>query len=198
MGNTIIVLLQILIPVLFIYVAAIGVLKMVVKCSVKEAREIIANFIKKHFIGNNNTMEYELRNDENYRRDVNTTCKDLLGEKRYNDLIMLTKYSSTIEFEESAGYPLVYITVNPIDENERIRIQNALLDTTKLYIENYGKNGLEVTAEWGENRKIRLPMLIIGYSRNETETAAIRRKEQSLAEKVIISANTEIYDEELL
>lgn len=177
--------------ILALYGMGILVVKIIYKCSVKEARQIIADMLTKK-------TEYELRNDENYRRDINTTCKDLLGEKRYNDLSVLTKYSSTIEFEESAGYPLVYITVNPIDENERIRIQNALLDTTKLYIENYGKNGLEVTAEWGENRKIRLPMLIIGYSRNETETAAIRRKEQSLAEKVIISANTEIYDEELL
>ncbi len=152
MGDTIVLILGIVVPIMFLYGMGIVVLKIVTKCSVQEAREIIADFIKSQF-NENNTIEYELKNDENYIREVNTVCEDILGEKRYKDLCLLTKNSITVEFRESSGYPSVYITVNPIDENDRIRMQNILVDTTRLFIENYNITDLEVIAEWGENRK---------------------------------------------
>ena len=52
-------------------------------------------------------------------------------------------------------------------------------------------------SEWGQNERLQMPMLIIGYSRNQKEAEAIRRKKESEAEKIIISENTDIYDEDL-
>ena len=183
-------LIILFIGALVVYGVTSAIVMTVCKCSFSDARTIIAGWFK-------GTREYEISRDMNYKRDVNTACEDVLGSERYKKLKDLDKYTSTLYFIESSGYPSVYITLNPSDDNEKIQLQNILEENTRFYLCNYEKEGMDLISEWGQNEILRLPMLIIGYSRNQKEAEAIRRKKESEAEKIIISENTDIYDEDL-
>ena len=183
-------ILEIVSAVLGAYIVVIALVMVVTKSNFQEAREIVARKLK-------NNSEYMLKYDQNYIREIEAACEEILGEKRYKNLCSLSKYSRAIDFCESKGYPSVHITVSPNDENEKTQIENILVQITSNYVCNYRNEDYEVISEWSENRVLRLPVLIIGYSRNPKETEAIRRKKKSEIERVIISTNVETYDEDL-
>ena len=177
--------LTFLLLMIFFWIIAIMYLK---KCSFMEA----VTFIASSFLKN----EYELSSDFNYYNDCCKILKDILGDKRFDDLCELDQYSPIIFFNDThAGNPSVCITVNPSYDSERIRLSNILEDKTRIQLTNYYETNQETFVSWSENKKLSLPMLVIEYARNKKEADAIRQK-KLYAAKTILTASTDIIDEE--
>lgn len=168
-------------------VGYIGVTMYTTHCTLKEAIFSIASFLRQG--------EYELSADQNYCRECNQIIKDILGDKRYENLCTLNPYSSTLFFADAhAGNPSVCITVKPSDDSERLQLSNILEAKTRVYLTNY-RSDIETLVSWSENTSLGLPMLVIEYARNKKEADSIRRKRLDAA-KTILTASTDILDEE--
>ena len=102
-----------------VYGVVVGLVMLVTKCSVDDARKKISVFFREN--------GYELSRDWNYKQAVNTVVKDLLGVTRYKELCNLDKHSLTLQFlDNHAGLPCVKITLNSNDENEKKRLETIL------------------------------------------------------------------------
>ena len=157
--------------------------------SCKEAICEIASLLKEN--------GYELSADQNYCRECNQIIKDILGDKRYENLCTLNPYSYTLFFADAhAGNPSVCITVNPSDDSERRQLENILEAKTRVYLTNYrSAPAIETLVSWSENTNLGLPMLVIEYARNKKEADSIRQKRLDAA-KTILTASTDVIDEE--
>lgn len=168
-------------------VGYIGVTMYTTHCTLKEAIFSIASFLRQG--------EYELSADQNYCRECNQIVKDIIEDKRYDDLCKLNSYSPTLYFNDAhAGNPSVCITVKPSDDSERLQLENILEAKTRVYLTNY-KSDIETLVSWSENTNLGLPMLIIEYARNKKEADSIRQKKLDAA-KTILTASTDVIDEE--
>lgn len=138
---------------------------------------------------------YELSADQNYCRECNQIVKDIIDDKRYDDLCKLNLYSPTLYFNNAhAGNPSVCITVKPSDDSERLQLENILEAKTRVYLTNY-RSDIETLVSWSENTSLGLPMLVIEYARNKKEADSIRQKKLDAA-KTILTASTDVLDEE--
>lgn len=156
--------------------------------SCKEAICEIASLLKEN--------GYELSADQNYCRECNQIVRDILGDKKYEDLCKLNPYSSTLFFaDEHAGNPSVCITVNPANDSERLQLANILEAKTRVYLTNYKFSDQETYVSWSENTNLGLPMLVIEYARNKKEADSIKQKNLDAA-KTILTASTDVIDEE--
>lgn len=162
-----------------IYCVIVGMVMLITKCSVEDARKKISSFFREN--------DYELSRDGNYKQSVNDIVKDILGKSRYEELCNLDKYSMTLQFlDNHDGLPCVQITLNSNDENEKKRLEAILESTTRKYLLNYKVSFTKLLSEWSYNEILRLPMLRIMYSRNEKEFQMLENSENSQAN--IISA----------
>ena len=156
-------------------------------CTFKEAIISIVSFLRQG--------GYELSADQNYCRECNQIVKDIIEDKRYDDLCKLNSYSPTLYFNDAhAGTPSVCITVKPSDDSERLQLENILEAKTRVYLTNY-KSDIETLVSWSENTSLGLPMLVIEYARNKKEADSIRQKKLDAA-KTILTASTDVLDEE--
>lgn len=174
--------------ILFILILiSILVFKKINNYTWKEAILQIVSFLKEN--------GYELSADQNYCRECNQIIKDILGDKRYEDLCKLNPYISTLFFADAhAGNPSVCITVKPSDDSERLQLSNILEAKTRVYLTNY-RSDIETLVSWSENTSLGLPMLVIEYARNKKEADCIRQKKLDAA-KTILTASTDVIDEE--
>lgn len=178
----------VILTIVGISIIAILVLRFALKISWKEIwRMMVEPFRSK--------KDYELETDISYITEINDICRDILGLQKYGDLCKLNNYEPLFYFWYSSGYPLVYITVNQTEENEKTQLENIILQTTKSYLTNYGRN-YEATIEWGKNQYLGLPMMILGYARNEQENKAILRKKKEVLNRIINSSIGVIDDTE--
>lgn len=83
-------ILQLVGLVVMIYWGLVGMVMLITKCSVEDARKKISSFFKEN--------DYELSRDGNYKQSVNNIVKDVLGKVRYEELCDLDKYSMTLQF----------------------------------------------------------------------------------------------------
>lgn len=162
-----------------IYCVIVGLIILITKCSIEDARKKISSFFREN--------DYELSRDGNYKRSVNDIVKDILGKSRYEELCDFDKHSTTLQFQDNHdGLPCVQITLNSNDENEKKRLEAILESTTRQYLLNYKVSHTKLLSEWSYNEILRLPMLVIMYSRNEKECQMLESCENSQAN--VISA----------
>ena len=62
-----------------LYCVIVGLVMLITKCSVEDARKKISSFFREN--------DYELSRDGNYKQSVNDIVKDLLGKSRYTSFI---------------------------------------------------------------------------------------------------------------
>lgn len=169
-------------------VGYIGVTMYTTHCTFKEAIISIASFLRQG--------EYELSADQNYCRECNQIVKDILGEKKYEDLCTLNPHSLTLYFNDMhSGTPSVCITVKPSDDSERLQLSNILESKTREYLTNYRFPAIETLVSWSENTTLGLPMLVIEYARNKKEADSIRRRKLE-ATKTLLASSTDVLDDE--
>lgn len=168
-----------------IYFLAVRIVMLYSQCTEEEAKKKLASWWRENVSGQPQDT-YELSSDNNYRRDVNSAVEGIVGEARYNDLCELDKWSSTLAFDDRhSGYSTVNVTVNSSDKNEEKRLQGILESVTRRYVLNYGDPAnAKVLSVWSRNKFLRLPMLIIMYSRNEKEKKMLDRIEQAHLNKL--------------
>lgn len=161
------------------YFLILGVVMLFTQCSVKEAQKKIALWWQENASGLPKS-NYELSRDFNYSQEVNSLVEDALGETRYHELCKLNRHCLTLDFcDNHDGLPSVQITLNCNDEDERHRLEAMLEEKTAQYLSNYGAPiDLGVLSYWSQNRVLRLPMLVIMYSRNEKEKEMLDAKER--------------------
>lgn len=161
-----------------IYISMVGIIMLFTKCSVDDARKKISSFFQEN--------SYELSRDYNYIQSINTVANDILGKARYDELCSLDKHCSTLQFcDNHDGLPSVKITFNCNDENEKRRLEAILESITRKHLLNYRTSPYtNLLLEWSQNKVLQLPMLIIMYSRNETECKMLDVFKQSSIDKV--------------
>ncbi len=161
-----------------IYCVIVGLVMLITKCSVEDARKKISSFFREN--------DYELSRDGNYKQSVNDIVKDILGKSRYEELCNLDKYNMTLQFlDNNDGLPCVQITLNCNDENEKKRLESILESITRQYLLNYKESSqTRLLLEWSQNEILQLPMLIIMYSRNEKERKMLGVSEKSRVNKI--------------
>lgn len=161
-----------------IYCVIVGLVMLITKCSVEDARKKISSFFREN--------DYELSRDGNYKQSVNDIVKDILGKSRYEELCNLDKYNMTLQFlDNNDGLPCVQITLNCNDENEKKRLESILESITRQYLLNYKESSqTRLLLEWSQNEILQLPMLIIMYSRNEKERKMLGISEKSRVNKI--------------
>lgn len=169
----------------FIAVLVVKILMLCNNCTEEDAKKMFASWWRENASGQPQN-DYELSGDCNYRDAVNSTVEDMLDEARYDILCRLDKHSSTLEFvDHHAGFPTVHITVNPRDKTEAKRLQTRLESITAQCAMNYGDPAsVKVLSRWSKNRALRLPKLVIAYSRNGKEKAMLDRIEQARLNKL--------------
>lgn len=171
-------MLEIVGLVVVIYFFVVGIMIFFTRCSYEDAKKKMASFFRE--------SGYELSRDFNYRQSVNEIAKDILGKARYEELCNLDKHSNTLQFcDNHDGLPSVKITLNYTDNNEQKRLETVIESTTRQYLLNYGSSpDIKLLLEWSENEVLKLPMLIVMYSRNESESKMLDAYKQKSISKI--------------
>lgn len=103
-------------------------------CNLNEAMAKVHNFI-------NNEQGYAFNEDVGFAHDIWINIRNIVGEKRYNQLIDLSKtaiLTPLMYFGEHCGLHYVAISVYCNDENEKQIIQNVISNVVKQYLQVHG------------------------------------------------------------
>lgn len=176
--------------VLFLlYGMSIFLIILIKNCSLSEARSTLTSFFKEN--------SYSLSNDINYIQELNKIIRDIIGQERYDKLVILEEHSRTIFFEDnSSGLACVNIVVSIADDNEKIQIQTLAEAKTQFYLSNYKINDIVTNIEWDKSTVFGYPMLKITYPRNEEECKRIQALKNVEINNIISSSNDIIDDSE--
>ena len=91
--------------------------------------------------GSNNEQGYAFNEDVGFAHDIWINIRNIVGEKRYNQLIDLSKtaiLTPLMYFGEHCGLHYVAISVYCNDENEKHIIQNVISNVVKQYLQVHG------------------------------------------------------------
>lgn len=183
-------LIIIFITIIGLYYATCHILKLLTGCDDEEAVAKIQRFF-------NGTAMYSFNNDYGFINNVSENIKNIIGEKRFEQLINLSKtaiYMPLIFFGENSGLPYVAISVYYKDENEKQVIENIMINLVIQYLKMYGYCNLTLV-NWTERPDLKMPVLEIKYARTREEKRILDINLQN-DRKNIIDLNTDITDDD--
>lgn len=130
-------------------------------CTAEEAAKKIQEFVSQK-------KNYHLAEDQILVSDLCEDLKNVIGDVRYQELCKLAKSCTILNFGYASGLPYIAITVNYIDENEKVRLQNVLANriSSFLTIHHLPK---QLLLDWKTNGHLCLPALMIRYAETEEE-----------------------------
>lgn len=119
----------------------------------------------------NGKIQYSFSNDEGFVSAVWENVKNVIGEKRFEELRKLSNTSITtplLSFGMESGLPYIAVSVGRIDDNEKAILQHILPNLVKKYLHIYGY-GEDVLIDWKERFDLKMPFLEIRYARTSEE-----------------------------
>ena len=142
---------------------------------------------------------YKLEQDPNYLKSLNQAILDIIGEEQYKKMCTLNTYFNLISFSlPASGNPAVLITINYLNQSEKVQLEMILKNITSNFLSNYKLPDLAVNSYWDTNTTIGYPMLVIMYSRNRTESNMLQLQLKDKAKKIISSSEVIDDSEDLL
>jgi len=154
----------------------------------EEATKRIQDFISQKEV-------YHLATDQMLITDIWNAVNDIIGDVRYEELCKLARTSQLIDVNFASGLPYIAVTVKSADANEKCRLENILADLVKKYL---GIHGLckDVLLDWKENKKIKMPVLMIRYAETEEQLKILNACLYEENQK-IIKKNQPLKDDEI-
>lgn len=176
-----------------VFAGAVHLVKVYTGCSTDEAIAKIQNLI-------NGKVVVPLANDPGYYDEICQAIRNIIGEKRYGELVNLNSalcaagHTPVIASGTDLGLACMDITIQPKDDTEKQIIEVVLVDITKKYLVAHGLEP-NVIADWKNRMDINSPYLEIRYPDNAQSCKVIRN---TIAQKGLaaIGANTTLTDDE--
>lgn len=159
-------------------------------CSVSEASLKIQNFI-------NGTPICSLETDINFQNEVWENLRNIIGEKRYNQLVKLSKTAIStplLFFRENGGIPCFSLSVFCYDDNEQKTIETVVTNITLKYLHLYGYSE-NIIVNWKKRYDLNMSILEIQYARSEKEQQLLNVILQH-HRNAIIANNIDVFDDE--
>lgn len=176
-----------------VFAGAVHLVKVYTGCSTDEAIAKIQNLI-------NGKVVVPLANDPGYYDEICQALRNIIGDKRYNELAKLDAalraagHTPVIACGTVLGVPCGDFTVQPQDDSEKQIIEAVLTGITKKHLAVRGM-GPEVIADWKNRMDINSPYLEIRYPDNAQDRKVIL---DTIAKDGLaaIEANTALTDDE--
>lgn len=171
------------------FYVACYVIKLWTGCDDSEAVVKLHNFI-------NGKVRYSFANDIGFANDVWENIKNIIGEKRFQQLVNLSNTAINtplLSFGENSGLPYIAISLYYEDENEKQVIGNVLSNLVVRYLKIYGYD-LRILVEWKVRYDLNMPFIEIRYARTMDEQRILNIGLQN-NRKSIIGRNSAIIDD---
>lgn len=182
-------LLLIFIILIGLYYATCHIIKLWTGCDDEEAIVKIQRFF-------NGTAMYSFNNDFGFINNVSENIKNIIGDKRFEQLIKLSKTAISmplIFFGVNSGLPYVAISVYYKDENEKQVIESIMINLVTQYLRMYGYCNLTLV-DWTERPDLKMPVLEIKYAHTREEEKILNIRLQNNMQS-IIAVNNSIIDD---
>lgn len=154
-----------------VFAGAVHLVKVYTGCSTDEAIAKIQNLM-------NGKIVVPLANDPGYYDEICQALKNIIGERRYDELTKLNSalcaagHTPVIACGTALGLPYVDITVEPQDDTEKQIIEAVMVGITKKHLA-VRELGPEVIADWKNRMDINSPYLEIRYPDNAQDRKVI-------------------------
>lgn len=185
----IIIILLLFILAIFSYYAVCHIIKLWTGCNDLEAVVKIHNFI-------NGNAVYSFENDFGFENAVCENIRNIIGDKRYDQLIKLSQTAIStplLSFGYYSGLPYIAISMYYEDDNEKQVLENILTNLVRSYLRIYGY-GTNILVDWKIRPDLKMPYLLIRYACTKEEKRIIEMTLQTSI-KSIIDTNTDITDD---
>lgn len=164
------------------YYGVCHIIKLWTGCNSHEAGTKLHNFI-------NGKFPIQFNNDIGFSNDVWENVKNIIGDKRYEQLVKLSQTAietPLLSFGENSGLPYISISLYYKDQNEKCLIENVLSNLVVKYLRIYGFN-TQILVDWKVRYDLKMPFLEIRYARTPEEqnilTFCQRNTQQSIMAK---------------
>ncbi|QUI21567.1 hypothetical protein HZI73_04340 [Vallitalea pronyensis] len=146
-------------------------------------------------------MQYSFSNDVGFDNDVWENVKNIVGEKRFKQLINLSKTAINTPllcFGVNSGLPYIAISVYYEDEHEKRVLENVLSNLVRGYLKIYGFN-THILVNWKTRHDLRMPYLLIRYARIREEKRILdigleNDRERIITRNKVVKDHTEAED----
>lgn len=187
--NTVFTLIIIFILIILAYYGVVHIIKLWTGCDEEEAVAKLHNLI-------NGKAVYSFENDFGFENAVSENIRNIIGEKRYNQLIKLSKTAIStplLSYGYYSGLPYIAISLYYEDDNEKQVLENILTNLVYSYLRIYGYN-TNILVDWKIRPDLKMPYLLIRYARTKEEQRIIEVTLQN-GVKSIIDTNTDVTDD---
>lgn len=184
-----IIILLLFIIAIVSYYAVCHIIKLWTGCDDEEAVAKLHNLI-------NGKAVYSFENDFGFENAVSENIRNIIGEKRYNQLIKLSKTAIStplLSYGYYSGLPYIAISLYYEDDNEKQVLENILTNLVYSYLRIYGYN-TNILVDWKIRPDLKMPYLLIRYARTKEEQRIIEVTLQN-GVKSIIDTNTDVTDD---
>ncbi|MGN0665743.1 MAG: hypothetical protein ACI4KF_04380 [Huintestinicola sp.] len=159
-------------------------------CNLHTAMIKVHNFL-------NGEHEYAFNEDAGFADDVRTNIRNIIGDKRYNQLIDLSQtaiLTPLMYFGDHCGLHYIAISVYYDNDNEKQIIQAVISNLTKQYLQVHGYTD-DILIDWLFRDDLKMPVLRIKYAMTDDEKRIMAIMKQSKVHDVI-TINTNVIDTE--
>ncbi|MEL7606058.1 MAG: hypothetical protein AAGU39_08390 [Sedimentibacter saalensis] len=173
------------------FYAVCHVIKLWTGCDDKGAVAKLHNFM-------NGKVQYSFYNDVGFVNDVWENVRNIIGEKRFKQLVNLSQSAITtplLSFGKDSGLPYIAISVYCEDENEKNIVKNVLSNLVIKYLQMYGYS-TQILANWKIRYDLNMPYLKIWYARTQEERRILNIGLQNIRQKIVTRNNVIIDDTE--
>lgn len=185
-----IIILLLFIIAIVSYYAVCHIIKLWTGCDDEEAVTKLHNLI-------NGKAVYSFENDFGFENAVSENIRNIIGEKRYNQLMKLSKTAIStplLSYGYYSGLPYIAISMYYEDDNQKQVLENILTNLVCSYLRIYGY-GTNILVDWKNRPDLEMPYLLIRYARTKEERRIIEIALQNSV-KSIIDINTDITDDD--
>ena len=157
-------------------------------CNMHTAMTKVHNFI-------NGEKGYAFNEDFGFANDVWTNIKQIIGEKRFGQLVDLSQtaiYTPLMYFGEHCGLHYIALSVYYENENEKEIIKNVISNLVRQYLQVHGYTD-EILSDWIYRDDLRMPVLRIKYAVSDNEKRVMLLTKQHQCQD-IITINTDVID----